>query len=85
MLAKGHWDIHYGIVEFIYSGKENAKFIEWTEKNINNKIKVYLQRHLTSKSITLSEVEVVVVGNHRDTAFQFGAFVSVDLTADKKN
>ena len=54
-------------------------------KNINDKIKVYLQRHLTSKSITLSEVEVVVVGNHRDTAFQFGAFVSVDLTADKKN
>jgi hypothetical protein len=41
---------------------------------------------LNSKSITLSEVkhvQVVVGGDHGDTAFQFGASVSVDLIGDR--
>ncbi len=86
MLAEGHCEVHYGSIEFTYDGKEKAEFIEWTEKNINDKITVYLQRHLKSKSITPSEVEriqVVVGGDHGDTAFQFGASVSVDLISNR--
>jgi hypothetical protein len=52
-------------------------------KNIDDGIEVYLQRHLTSRSITPSEVngvQVVVGGNHGDAAFQFGVLVSVHLT-----
>jgi hypothetical protein len=54
-------------------------------KKINNKIEIYLQRHLTSKSIAPSDVDcvqVVVSGDHGDTAFQFGAAVSVTLFDD---
>ena len=86
MLAKGHCDVHYGSMEFTYGGKEKAEFIEWTEKNINDEIEVYLQRHLTRKSITPSEVkgaQVVMGGDHGDTAFQFGASVSVNSTNDQ--
>jgi hypothetical protein len=86
MLANVHCDVHYGSMEFTYDGKEKAEFIEWTEKNINNKIEVYLQRHLTSKSIAPSDIEcvqVVVGGDHGDTAFQFGAASSVTLINDR--
>ncbi len=79
MLSEGHCEVYYGSIEFTYKGKEKAEFIEWTEKNINDEITVYLQRHLNSKSITPSEVkgvQVVVGGDHGDTAFQFGASVS---------
>jgi len=86
MLAEGHCKVHYGSIDFSYDGKEKAEIIEWTEKNMNEEITVYLQRHLKSKSITPSEVEqvkVVVGGNHGDTAFQFSASVSVDLSDDR--
>ena len=86
MLAEGHCEVYSGSVEFTYDGKEKAEFIEWTEKNINDEITVYLQWHLNSKSITPSEVkrvQVVVGGDHGDTAFQFGASVSVDLIGDR--
>ncbi len=82
MLAKGHSKVHYSMMEFTYDGKEKAEYIEWTEKNINEEITIYLQRHLTSKSITPSDVvhvQVVVGGDHGDTAFQFGASVSVHV------
>ena len=84
MLAEGHCKVHYGSIKFTYNRKEKAEYIEWTKKNINNKITVYLQRHLKSKSITSSEVEqvqVVVRGDHGDTAF--GESVSVDLIGNK--
>ena len=45
MLADGHCEVHYGSMEFTYNGKEKAEFIEWTEKNIEDKIAVNLQRH----------------------------------------
>ena len=86
MLAEGHCKVYSGSIEFTYDGKEKAEFIEWTEKNTNNEITVYLQWHLNSKSITPSEVkrvQVVVGGDHGDTAFQFGASVSVDLIHDR--
>jgi hypothetical protein len=54
MLAKGHYNVHYSKMEFTYDGKEKAECIEWTEKNINEEITIYLQWHLTSKSITPS-------------------------------
>jgi hypothetical protein len=66
----------------LQAGKEKTEFIEWTKKNINDEITVYLQRHLNSKSITPSEVkrvQVIVGGDHGNTAFQFGVSVSVDL------
>ena len=71
MLAEGHCGVHYGSIELTY---------------IDDKIEVYLQRYLTSKSITLSEVkgvQVVVGGDHGDIAFQFGVSVSVHLTNDQ--
>jgi hypothetical protein len=86
MLTEGHCKVYYGSIKFTYDGKEKAEFIEWTEKNINDKITVYLQWHLNSKSITPSEVkrvQVVAGGDHGDTAFQFGASVSVDLIHDR--
>ncbi len=55
-------------------------------KNIHNEIVVYLQRHLMRKAIMPSNVErvqVVAGGNHGDTAFQFGASVSVHLTSNR--
>jgi hypothetical protein len=42
----------------------------------------YLQRHLSSRSVQPSEVariQAVVGGDHGDTAFQFGASISVEL------
>jgi hypothetical protein len=86
MLAEGHFEVHYSTMEFTYEGKEKAEYIEWTEKNINEEITIYLQRHLTSKSITPSDVasfQVVVGGDHGDTAFQFGGSVSVHVTGDR--
>jgi hypothetical protein len=80
MLAEGHSKVHYSKMEFTYNGKEKAEYIEWTEKNINEEITINLQWHLTSKSITPSDVacvQVVVGRDHGDTAFQFGASVSV--------
>ena len=71
MLAEGHCKITYGCNEFLYDGKDKAEFVEWTEKDINDEITVYLQRHLTSKSVMsaniLEQVQVVVGGNHGDT------------------
>ncbi len=55
MLSEGHCKVYYGSIEFTYDGKEKAEFIEWTEKNINDEITVYLQWHLNSKSITPSK------------------------------
>ncbi len=86
MLADGHCKVHYGSMEFTYNGKEKAEFIEWTEKNIEDEIAVNLQQHLNSKLIAPSKVEcvqAVVGGDHGDTAFQFGASVSVNLTSNR--
>jgi hypothetical protein len=86
MLAEGQSDIHYDSLEFTYDGKDKAEFVEWTEKNIHHEIVIYLQHHLTSKSIMPSDVvriQVVVDGNHGDTTFRFGASVSVHLTDNR--
>ena len=86
MLAEGHTEVNYRSMEFTYNGKEKAEFVEWTEKNIHEEIAVYLQQHLTSKSIDPSEtvhIQAVVGGDHGDTAFQFGASVSVELSDDR--
>ena len=85
MLAEGHCKITYGCKEFLYDGKDKAEFVEWTEKDINDEITVYLKKHLTSKSVmpaNIQRVQVVVGGDHGDTAFQFGASVSVHFIDD---
>ena len=79
MLSEGHAKVHYGSLNFTFDGKEKSEFIEWTEKNIDEAISIYVQRHLTSKFIQQTDVicvQVVVGGNHGDMAFQFGALVS---------
>jgi hypothetical protein len=86
MLAGGHSKVHYSKMAFTYDGKEKAEYIEWTERNINEEITIYLQRHMMSKSITPSDVaciQVVVGGDHRDMAFQFGASVSVRVIGNR--
>ncbi len=63
--------------------EKKSEFVEWTEKNIDEEIATYLQRHLSSKSVVPADVlcvHVVAGGNHGDTAFQFGASVLVELT-----
>ncbi len=80
MLADGHSTVHYNCINFTYNGKNKAEKIEWTEKNIDEEITMYLQRHLKSKAITLSNVEhvqVVVGGDHRDVAFQFDMSITL--------
>ncbi len=83
MLSEGHGVVHYGCCDFTYDGKKKSEFFKWIEKNIDEEIATYLQRHLSSKSVMPADVlcvHVVVGGNHGDTAFQFGASVSVELT-----
>ncbi len=85
MLSEHHSVVHYGICDFTYDGREKSKFVEWTEKNIYKEICIYLQRHLSSKWVqpyNVVRVQVVVGGNHGDTAFQFGASVSVELAGN---
>jgi hypothetical protein len=64
-------------------GKDKkAEFIEWTENNIDDEITLNLQCYLSSKSISPSDIvriQIVAGGDHGDTAFQFGALVSVEL------
>ncbi len=82
MLADGHSKVHYNCINLRYDGKEKAKKIEWTEKNIDEEITMYLQRHLKSKTIAPSDVErvqVVVGGNHGDVAFQFSTSIAVEM------
>jgi hypothetical protein len=85
MLSEGHGIVHYSSCDFTYDGKEKSEFVKWTEKNINKEICIYLQRHLLSKLVHLSDVvhvQVVAGGNHGNTAFQFGASVSVELASN---
>ena len=82
MLSEGHSVVHYGSCEFTFEGKNKAEFVEWTEKNIDEEITLYLQHHLSSRSVQPAEmacVQVVVGGDHGDTAFQCGASISVEL------
>jgi hypothetical protein len=57
----------------------------WTEKKLVEEITLELKRHLSSKSVMPTDVlcvQVVVGGDHGNTAFQFGASVSVELSND---
>jgi hypothetical protein len=83
MLSEGHGIVHYGSCQFTYDGKEKSEFVEWTEKNLDEEITLELKRHLSSKSVMPTDVlrvQVVVGGNHGDTAFQFGTSMSVKLS-----
>ena len=82
MLADGHSMVHYNCINFTYNGKEKAEKIEWTKKNIDEEITMCLQRHLKSKAIApfnVERVQVVVGGNHRNVAFQFGESITVEM------
>jgi hypothetical protein len=82
MLAEGQSAVQYGCMDFTFPGQEKAEFIEWTEKNIDDEITLNLQCYLSSKSISPSDIvriQIVAGGDHGDTAFQFGALVSVEL------
>ena len=61
---------------------KRAEKIDWTEKNINEEITMSLQHHLKSKAIApfnVERVQVVVGGNHRNVAFQFGESITVEM------
>jgi len=80
ILSEGHGVAYYDSIDFTFKVKTQKEFIEWTEKSIDDKIAGYLhlQHHLMSKSVNPSDVlsvQVVVGGDHGDTAFQFGASV----------
>ena len=65
-----------------FEGKNKAEFVEWTEKNIDEEITLYLERYLSSRSVqpsVVAHVQVVVGEDHGDTAFQFGTSISVEL------
>ena len=83
MLSEGHGVVTYGCINFTYEGKPQQEFIEWSEKRIDDEISRYLQRHLQSHSVKPADVvyvQAVVGGDHGDTAFQFGASVSAELS-----
>ena len=87
MLSEGHSVVHHGSCVFTFEGKNKAEFVEWTEKNIDEEITLYLQRHLSSRSVQPSEVarvQVIVGGDLGDTAFQSGMSISVELN-DARN
>ena len=53
------------------------------QKKLDKDITLELKRRISSKSVMLTNVlcvQVVVGGNHGNTAFQFGMSVSVKLT-----
>ena len=82
MLSEGPRVMHYDSIYFTFEAKMQTEFIEWTEKSIDDEIARYLQPHLMSKKVNPSNVlsvQVVVGGDHGNTAFQFGASVSVKL------
>ena len=84
MLSDGRSKDDYGRLEFTYNNKEKAEIVEWTEKRIDKEICIYLHRHLNAPSISpfnVEGVQVVVGGDHGDTAFQFGTSVSVQFSA----
>jgi hypothetical protein len=81
IILEGHGVVHFGSCKFTYDGKENSEFVKWTEKNMDKEIFIYLQRHLSSKLVQPSDVvcvQAIVGGNQGNTAFQFGASVSVE-------
>jgi hypothetical protein len=84
MLSEGHSRVvNYGCINFTYKRKQKEEFIKWWEKRIDDEIARYLQRHLQSKSAKPADVlciQAVAGGDHGDTAFQFGASVSAELS-----
>jgi hypothetical protein len=85
MLSEGHGGMHYNSIDFTFEGKTQTEFIGWTEKSTDGEIARYLQRHLMSKNVNPTDVlsvQVVVGGDHGNTAFQFGASVSVKLVME---
>jgi hypothetical protein len=46
MLSDSHSEVTYGKIEFTYDNKEKAEIVEWTEKRIDKKICIDIQRHL---------------------------------------
>ncbi len=55
-------------------------------KKLDEEITLELKRHLSGKSVMPTDVlrvQVVIGGDHDDTAFQFGASVSVELSDDR--
>ena len=82
MLTKGHADIHTDSKVWMYQGKDIEATVEWWEMDIDIAIAQRLCRELQSRNVNASdvlEVQTVVGGDHGDTAFQFGAVVTVKL------
>ncbi len=85
MLSEGHGVVNYGCIN-TYEWKQQEEYIEGSEKRLYDKIARYLERHLQSKSAKPADVlciQAVAGGDHGDTAFQFVASVSAELSGDE--
>ena len=81
-LTTGHADVKTGMKLWTYQGKENEETVEWWELELDKAIAQRLERELLSRNTHPSDVvnvQAVVGGDHGDTAFQFGAAVTVKL------
>jgi hypothetical protein len=67
ILAQGHTKVYTGSMPWIYEGKEREETVEWTEKDLHTEIEVQLLRYLKSRGIG-------------DTAFQFGAVITAEVS-----
>ncbi len=82
ILAEGHTKVHTGSMPWIYDGKKREETVEWTEKDLHTEIEVQLLRCLKSRGLRPSDVkavQVVVGGDHGNTAFQFGAAITAKM------
>jgi hypothetical protein len=81
---RGPWSCELWLYQFHLQRETAGGVIEWSEKRIDDEIARYLQRHLQSKSATkpadVLRIQAVAGGDHGDTAFQFGASVSAELS-----
>ena len=72
-----------GCINFTYKGKQQEESIEWMEKKIDDKMAMYLQRHLQSKSAKPADVlyiQAAAGDDYGNTAFQLRASVSDKLS-----
>jgi hypothetical protein len=86
ILYNGHSEINVGSLSWDYNGTQKAKTVEWCQTDIIMEVENQMSRVLQSHNVepsTSKGIQVVVGGDHGDTAFQFGAEVAIMLS-DKR-
>ena len=86
-LTEGHVNIQTGSKLWTYQGKDIEETVECWEIDLDKAIAQRLEREVMSWNTTPSDVvhvQAVVGGDHGDTAFQFGAAITVHLKSGDK-